>query len=207
MEVARRILFAVWSALVRAFRFWMLDIQSRKSAGGKFVSILIGVLAICCVLGAVQAGLRSAGEAVGIVATRTPTPLPTATPPPTLTPTPGPTDTPEPTRTPKPTRTPAPTRTPRPTAAPVAPAAAETAAPAESTTAPALAQPAEPTATAAPRPTRNPLNTGGVDRYNCTDFATWKEANAVFQANLPGDPNRLDNDDDGIPCENLPGAP
>jgi len=42
--------------------------------------------------------------------------------------------------------------------------------------------------------------------YNCADFATWDEANAVYQANLPGDPNDLDRDNDGIPCEGLPGA-
>jgi len=57
------------------------------------------------------------------------------------------------------------------------------------------------------QPTPNPLNTGGADRYNCADFAAWRDANAAFQANRPGDPNGLDTDGDGIPCENLPGAP
>jgi hypothetical protein len=51
------------------------------------------------------------------------------------------------------------------------------------------------------------LDTAGADLYNCSDFATWDEANAVYQANLPGDPNHLDSDGDGIPCESLPGAP
>jgi hypothetical protein len=53
----------------------------------------------------------------------------------------------------------------------------------------------------------NPLNTHGRDIYNCGDFATYAEAYAVYKANLPGDPNRLDRDKDGIPCEDLPGAP
>jgi len=56
-------------------------------------------------------------------------------------------------------------------------------------------------------PTPNPLITNGDDRYNCDDFATWQDANAAFQANQPGDPNELDTDGDGIPCEDLPGAP
>ena len=44
---------------------------------------------------------------------------------------------------------------------------------------------------------------------NCSDFETWIEANEFFlQAGGPeGDPHRLDNDRDGIPCESLPGAP
>ncbi len=65
--------------------------------------------------------------------------------------------------------------------------------------------------TTPPQPTNpadNPLYTNGRDEYNCTDFDTWADADAVFQANRDdGDPNRLDNDRDGIPCENLPGAP
>jgi len=56
--------------------------------------------------------------------------------------------------------------------------------------------------------TTNPLYTFGQDIYNCSDFSTWARANAVYQANLiDGDPNRLDQDGDGIPCESLPGAP
>jgi hypothetical protein len=69
--------------------------------------------------------------------------------------------------------------------------------------------PAQPILHPTPPPTApNPdLNTHGADVYNCADFATWDEANAVYQANLPGDPNDLDRDNDGIPCESLPGAP
>ncbi len=66
-------------------------------------------------------------------------------------------------------------------------------------TKPAIATPAP------PRRTR--LNTGGRNLYDCSDFGTWEEANAVYRANLPGDPNRLDTNHDGIPCDRLPGAP
>jgi hypothetical protein len=58
-----------------------------------------------------------------------------------------------------------------------------------------------------PTPPSEDLNTHGQNVYNCSDFATWDAANAVYQANLPGDPNDLDRDNDGIPCEDLPGAP
>ena len=42
--------------------------------------------------------------------------------------------------------------------------------------------------------------------YNCSDFATYAQAKAYFDA-MPGDPSKLDSDHDGIPCESLPGAP
>jgi micrococcal nuclease len=38
---------------------------------------------------------------------------------------------------------------------------------------------------------------------NCQDFATQSEAQRVFQA-IPGDPFRLDRDQDGVACESLP---
>ncbi len=41
---------------------------------------------------------------------------------------------------------------------------------------------------------------------NCPDFDTQPEAQAHFDAH-PGDPDGLDADDDGMPCEGLPGAP
>lgn len=42
---------------------------------------------------------------------------------------------------------------------------------------------------------------GQGDRYNCGDFASQAQAQAVLRAD-PRDPNRLDgNDDDGIACE------
>ena len=45
----------------------------------------------------------------------------------------------------------------------------------------------------------------GVDR-NCSDFATWEEAQAFFLA-TENDTHGLDSDGDKIACENLPGAP
>ena len=47
-----------------------------------------------------------------------------------------------------------------------------------------------------------------VDR-NCSDFATWREAQDFYEAEGgPGeDPHRLDRDWDGTACQSLPGAP
>ena len=62
-----------------------------------------------------------------------------------------------------------------------------------------------PTATLAPPTPTPPPPDGGdcsQDRYNCSDFTTCEEVMAVFNA-CPGDPNRLDGDNDGIPCESL----
>lgn len=44
---------------------------------------------------------------------------------------------------------------------------------------------------------------------DCNDFETWEEANTIFiQAGGPSsDPHRLDGNNDGIPCQSLPGAP
>lgn len=42
------------------------------------------------------------------------------------------------------------------------------------------------------------------DQYNCADFSTCAEVVAVFSA-CPGDPNGLDGDHDGTPCETLCG--
>lgn len=94
----------------------------------------------------------------------------------------------------------------------VVPGLEETARPAAPNPAVTAASSATPTVastpTAQPNATPNPAyHTAGRDLYDCTDFSTWEEANQVYQANLPGDPNRLDNDNDGIPCESLPGAP
>lgn len=41
---------------------------------------------------------------------------------------------------------------------------------------------------------------GQGDRYNCGDFASQAQAQAVLRAD-PTDPNRLDADRDGIACE------
>ena len=43
------------------------------------------------------------------------------------------------------------------------------------------------------------------DLYNCDDFTTQPEAQAVFDA-CPTDINRLDLDGDGIACEGLPSS-
>ena len=44
---------------------------------------------------------------------------------------------------------------------------------------------------------------------NCADFETWIDANEFFlRAGGPdSDPHRLDGDNNGVPCESLPGAP
>jgi beta-lactamase superfamily II metal-dependent hydrolase len=61
-----------------------------------------------------------------------------------------------------------------------------------------------PTATAVPPPP--PTATAVVDcsrdQYNCGDFGTCAEVMAIFNA-CPGDPNRLDENHDGTPCESL----
>jgi hypothetical protein len=64
----------------------------------------------------------------------------------------------------------------------------------------------KPTPTPVPGPTR-PANPGDV--RNCGDFATWAAANAWFMTYYPhyGDVAKLDGNNDGVPCESLPGAP
>jgi len=42
------------------------------------------------------------------------------------------------------------------------------------------------------------------DVYNCGDFTTQSEAQAVFNYCGPEDVHRLDNDGDGVVCESLP---
>jgi hypothetical protein len=65
----------------------------------------------------------------------------------------------------------------------------------------------EPTATATVEPTPAPATvqyfTDGRDKYSCRDFDSWEEAQAAYEANLPGDPNKIDIDGDGIACEAL----
>jgi hypothetical protein len=46
--------------------------------------------------------------------------------------------------------------------------------------------------------------TGQGDRYNCSDFASQAEAQAVLRAD-PSDPNRLDKDGNGVACESSAG--
>ena len=55
----------------------------------------------------------------------------------------------------------------------------------------------------APAPAPPQYVTDGRDRYSCSDFDSWEEAQAAYEANLPGDPNKIDIDRDGIACEAL----
>jgi hypothetical protein len=70
---------------------------------------------------------------------------------------------------------------------------------------PTPAPTAEPTAIIEPSPTPAPVQyfTDGRDRYNCKDFDSWEEAQAAYEANLPGDPNKIDIDRNGTACEAL----
>ena len=39
---------------------------------------------------------------------------------------------------------------------------------------------------------------------DCLDFNTQKEAQRFFESQGPGDPHKLDRDNDGVVCETLP---
>ncbi len=77
------------------------------------------------------------------------------------------------------------------------------------TPAPAVAEEPQPTAEPTPEPEPEvmlfgrPVVTDGADLWNCGDFLTWEQAMSVYQANLPDDPNFIDFDGNGIPCESL----
>ncbi|WP_111719427.1 cell wall-binding repeat-containing protein [Homoserinimonas sp. OAct 916] len=60
----------------------------------------------------------------------------------------------------------------------------------------------------APKPPSTPPTNPGNSK-NCSDFTTWKEADAWYQKYFPyyGDVAKLDANNDGIVCESLPGAP
>lgn len=77
-------------------------------------------------------------------------------------------------------------------------------------TAPAATPTATPTPAPTPQATATPSPTPTVqytpnskDLYNCRDFDSWEEAQAVYEAGLPGDPNHIDMDEDGVACESL----
>ncbi len=38
---------------------------------------------------------------------------------------------------------------------------------------------------------------------DCKDFSSWREAQAFYESQGPGDPHDLDRDRDGIACESL----
>ena len=73
------------------------------------------------------------------------------------------------------------------------------------TTTPAAREPAPTPASDAPGTKYDP---DGPDR-NCSDFDTWAEAQAFYEAagGPESDRHRLDRDGNGIACESLPGAP
>lgn len=72
-----------------------------------------------------------------------------------------------------------------------------------------------PTAAPTPAPTVNPCNSASNcscagNIYNCTDFNTQCQAQACYNKCVSegrGDIHRLDRDNDGIACENLPRSP
>lgn len=67
--------------------------------------------------------------------------------------------------------------------------------------------PTPPAPPAPPTPPAPPANPG--DAVNCTDFATWQQAQAWFNTYYPyyGDVARLDGDGNGVACQSLPGHP
>ena len=76
--------------------------------------------------------------------------------------------------------------------------------------------PTSTTDTAAPTPTPEPQSGAPDTKYdpdgpdrNCSDFDTWAEAQAFYEAagGPESDRHRLDRDGNGIACESLPGAP
>ena len=90
----------------------------------------------------------------------------------------------------------------------VTPAAVPTAAPERPTPAPAepTAAPSTPTPQSGAPDTK--YDPDGPDR-NCSDFDTWAEAQAFYEAagGPETDRHRLDRDGDGVACQSLPGAP
>ena len=66
-----------------------------------------------------------------------------------------------------------------------------------------------PTPTPAPTPPPPPTAQPITDTQNCTDFATWEEAQAFYlsEGGPAADPHRLDANSDGVACQSLPGAP
>ena len=52
-------------------------------------------------------------------------------------------------------------------------------------------------------PAGGPLDTAGADLYDCHHFEAWAQALAVREASGPDDPNLIDTDGNGLPCESL----
>lgn len=112
-------------------------------------------------------------------------PAPTPTPAPSAAPTPAPSATPALTAAPSPLPTPSPS----PSAAPTPP--------------PAPSPSPSPSPSPAPSGFNPNAYTGQGDKYNCGDFASQAQAQAVLRAD-PRDPNKLDTNKDGIACESNP---
>ncbi|CAN5725359.1 hypothetical protein BH20ACT11_BH20ACT11_12910 [soil metagenome] len=62
----------------------------------------------------------------------------------------------------------------------------------------------EPAQESSPSPAPAPSASSGGD-LDCSDFSTQQEAQATLDAD-PSDPNGLDGEGDGVPCESLPGG-
>lgn len=96
--------------------------SKQRGCLGRLALTALALFGLCIGVSIVWAGIQSAGEAVGLLPTRTPTHTPTITPTPsptaTATETPVPTNTPVPTETPLPSATPTVTDTPAPTLTP-----------------------------------------------------------------------------------------
>lgn len=88
------------------------------------------------------------------------------------------------------------------TTTPISPSNASPTPTATPTQAPTPRPTVQPTAQPTVQPAAQPLR-NNRDLYNCRDFETWEQAQAVFEANLPGDPNHIDMDSDGVACEAL----
>lgn len=118
MATIQRIFSFIARTLIRLLRFWGRDIQRRQGCKGKAISIGIGLLLLLFACSVPIVILQEAGEAAGLLPTRTATPSPTATLKPTATFAQAPTATIEPTRTPKPISAEEPTNVPTSTNAP-----------------------------------------------------------------------------------------
>lgn len=181
------------------------SIPGIDSNGGAVAGIVTFVYMIVLVSIVVAAAGGGGGSDTTEPTSTTPTPSPTES----LTPT---TETATPMTT---AATPSLTSTTR-TTEPPAPPSTETATPVATpeptpvaTPEPTPVETPEPTpeATPEPTPTQEPVELpppsgDSSDPYDCSDFDTWEQAQAVLE-NTPGDPSDLDREGDGIACESL----
>ena len=56
---------------------------------------------------------------------------------------------------------------------------------------------------AATDPSDSPFFTNGADRYNCRNFTSMADAQEALEVNRPGDPNRIDGNNNGQACEDF----